>query len=143
MTGQISGSQLFLRYAWPCAEEKFISGEIREENFKRLNQALKEESKDIAFLLTICFPKAVETLRGYARAHNLETWSFEAVSEYWRYNHGHTGNCTVVKGEVWEVGRVCKIWNGENTLNALNLYGLDLQIDDVVFLHKGFVVEKE
>ena len=33
MTEQLSGPQLFLRYAWPCAEDRLEAGKISERYF--------------------------------------------------------------------------------------------------------------
>jgi hypothetical protein len=143
---EISGLQLFLRYAWPCAEDKLRAGTIGQEDFKRLKKWLDNKTGrlDIA-VLRRCFPAAITAYEEFCekKKHRVD-YSFGSVAEFWRYHHGHSGNCAVKRGKVIELYENRVKVEVDSVFNwfCLNPYRLKLQLGDWVFFHRHVIVEK-
>lgn len=135
---QLSGPQLFLRYAWPCANDRLHAGLINQRDFDELEILVKRSAEPGVILLALCFPNAVRELRNFASEDNM--WFSCEVEKFWRHNHGHEGDCAVrmltvvgIKGQMVATGLAKPF---------VNLYGLKLEIVDTISVHRGVVIEK-
>jgi hypothetical protein len=151
MPEQLTGPQLFLRYAFPCAEDQLRANKISHTDFKNLewlisNIDVNKQSPKI-FFLRKCFPNAVQSLERFATENNREVWLFKTVAEFWRYHHGHTGECAVRRLVVFGIGgEIINIDspNAEMHLykKMINLYRLSLKVGDSIIVHRRIVIEK-
>lgn len=141
---QLSGPQLFLRYAFPCAEEKLRSGRINQNTLDMLETTVKNNEPPSNFSLGHCFPSATISLEKFAREKSKEMWSLETVANFWREHQGSGGDCAVIKAMVCEVnGNAVSVMVDSRMFTVINLYNiLDLQIGDMVYLHRHVVIEK-
>lgn len=135
----LTGPELFLHYAWPCAEIRLRSKLISEDDFKRLKSFLKnKENIDIDFL-TACFPKAVASLKEYK--NGTDCWSFESVSDYWRNGHKGTGDCAVKHFIVFEIRKRRIVFVGLKH-PVINEYNFELKVGDHILVHHKRIIEK-
>ena len=135
MCRQMSGPLRFLRFASVCAESRFAAGLISKDDLEKIRWHIQEGIKPEIEFLKRCFPDA---------AANITDWSYASVGEYWHKNHGHTGDCAVTKAVVCDIlFSVSVLVLADNrTFAALNVYDIDLQSGDVVYLHKKTIIEK-
>lgn len=96
MAENMTGEQLFLRYAFPCALDKMIQNRISPEFHGDLERALTVKTPRRG-PLKYCFPHAFKAMREWAESigRRSELWNLENVANYWRHHHGHTGECAV------------------------------------------------
>lgn len=140
MTGQLTGPQLFLRYAFPCAEEKLRSGRINQNTLDELGRIVKGDGLPNNFSLGYCFPNATKSLARFAEEKRKEMWAFETVAEYWRYHHDHEGDCAV---KIFTVVGVRDNMVATGLAKPfINLYKLQLEIVDTISVHRGVVIER-
>ena len=147
MPEQMSGVQLFLRYAWPCAENKLRIGQISQNDFVDLKWFVENKIKPETCFLRKCFPKAIRALEEFAIKEDKDLWTLETVTKYWRYHHGHTGNCAVRFGEVvftYKDGTdfVKVVEHEPFYVVCVNSYNLKLDFGDQVSFHQLHIVEK-
>ena len=140
MTQKITGISLFLRYAWPCAEDRLSRGLITRQEFDRLQFYIKSNTPPPVTFLLRCFPGAFNGLITFARKNGKDPWDVKTVQEFWRYHHGHKGLCEVrlltvmgIKGNRIQTGIKFPV---------INMYGLDLEPGNLIFIHRLVAVEK-
>lgn len=142
MPNKLTGPQLFLRYAFPCAEDKLRSKNITSGDFEWLKNTVDGNLEPNGWLLEYCFREASQDLKIFAKNRRGRKWSFENVAEYWRHNHGHEGDCAVTTAVVCEVNKDGAIVSSNNVkFFVLNRYNLNLQVGVSVYLHKRTVIE--
>jgi hypothetical protein len=80
----------------------------------------------------------------YALENDLEMWSYECVTSYWRTAHTHEESpVTIITliSETYTAG----IWFAHDDHNkgrvVLNLYNLDLQKNTKVTTHQNIIIE--
>jgi len=138
---EISGLLLFLRYAWPCADEKLRTGKITLEDYERLKLFVENNMQPDLALMEYCFLTAFREYCETCTKLNIDAnLSFESVSKHWRYHHNHEGNCAVKMLTVVGI-------NGQMVATGLakpfvNFYDLQLEIVDTISVHRGVVIEK-
>jgi hypothetical protein len=143
---KLTGEQLFLRYAFPCADTMLIIGKIDEEHFLELDQLVKSNGQPRRRLFPFCFPNAFRKLRKYAEENGLKRWALSTVQDLWRNHHDHEGDCRVRRCTVVEVddgGVIITVLCGEEQFATINLYHLPILLDNVVYVHRKVVVEIE
>lgn len=140
LTGQLTGPQLFLRYAWPCAEEKLNAGEISQGDFDQLKLDLEQNRHPNGWLLEHSFRTASCALYKFAKP-NKNPWAFETVAEYWRYHHG--GNTPVSIAMVLEInGDMIKVISDSKTSWVSNPFNHHLEsIISNVSIHNNMIIE--
>ena len=137
---ELTGPQLFLRYAWPCSEYKLRTGKISEKDFHLLEKLVRTGDHPDISLLASCFADAEKALRNTSKHENI--WSLESVTEYWRHNHGHNGDCAVRAVIISLVGNKTIANVLGSKFPVLNLYSIPLKIADLVFIHRMVIIEK-
>jgi hypothetical protein len=142
----LTGPQLFLRYAWPCAEDKLLAEQITPADFSRLKKSIEDGAEPKTSLLRRCFRNAVASLEKYSVAMKKEAWNHSTVSRFWRHHHGHEGDCAVACGVVCnccvEGNDAFQVLVRSNIITALNLYRLPLDTGDEVYIHRRVITEK-
>ena len=135
----MTGEKLFLQYAFPCVEDRERAGAISTQHREELSGWIVRNVQPARRRLKFCFPKAFEALRALAQRTRRAVWSLENVQDYWRNNHGHSGDCRVVQIAVEEIrGRVVVSKNQF----FVNICNLPLSPGDKVYVHRRCVVEK-
>jgi hypothetical protein len=146
--GQLTGPQLFLRYAWPCAEDRLHIKLISQDDFEKLRWLILDKAEPEICFLEKCFPGAVKALKDFSFASGStdiwSMWSFGNVAQFWRHNHGHNGDCAVTIGIVLSVTPTSNLLVdcGKKAFYVPNIYKLDLKKKDQVYLHRKIVIEK-
>ena len=84
MPEQLSGPQLFLRYAFPCVQDLLDTKKIDHVDFEELELLIKNSDEPDIIFLAICFSNAVRMLRRFSKYLDIEMWSLETVTEFWR-----------------------------------------------------------
>lgn len=142
---ELNSSRLFLHYAFACAEDKLRAKRISNQSFALLEMFVKTKRTPTTSFLAHCFPNAVKKLREFAQKENsTDMWSLKAVAKYWHQHQGSGGDCAVKIVTILSVNTdgtaivICE----NRTFNAVNFYNLDLQVDDEVYLHNRFIIEK-
>ena len=143
MTEIMSGEQLFLRYAFPCAWDKMVRGRISPEFHADLGQALTLP-RPRRGLLKFCFPKAWKAMRVHARnVGRSDLWSLENVADYWRHHHGHAGECAVelvtALGDSDLLVPV-RLSDGRE-FSAVNQYAYEFEAGAQLYIHRRCVAE--
>lgn len=139
----MTGEELFLRYAFPCAYEKETRGIISVEQKKELEDCLANNKKPRRRLLKTCFSHAFQALRDLAEKTGTSTWSIRNVKNYWLDNHRGFGDCGIAIIAVSGInGKIITVSNSLHEHQVINLYNLDLKIRNHVICHKGCVIEK-
>lgn len=145
----LSPEQLFLRYAYVCMDDRYARGLIEATDYERLKTHVEENTIPEQDLLLRSFSDATNGLIGYSKKEGKEPWTMEVVTAFWRYNHGHTGDCRVLQGEVVYVYSPIKVEvrmpddgvTGEMNFFALNFYGIPLSAKNIVTLHRRVIIE--
>jgi hypothetical protein len=150
----MTGEQLFLRYAFPCADTGagIIAGQkhrkIDEEHLDRLKQLINSNGQPKHRLLYYCFPRAYRRLKQYAEDNGLERWALATVAEFWRYHHGredgYEGDCRVRPCAVVEAngnGAMATVECEGEIIYVINIYHLPIQRGQVVYLHWRMIAE--
>ncbi|MFH1631628.1 MAG: hypothetical protein ABIA47_01200 [bacterium] len=139
----MTGEQLFLRYAWPCAVDKVVLGIIRYEHYAEMRECLHKGQDPQRKRLKFCFPNAFKATRAFAELHDREVWSLENVRDYWRSGHAGKGECAVFRATVIASGSVASTVQLEDKerKKVLNPYSLAIHAHQTVYIHKGCVVE--
>jgi len=144
-----SGPWLFLCYAWICVEEgrKVKEGEkisrITDDDFSRMKKCVECGIEPTSALLQRCYPKSVNDLRLFARNFQMDTWSYDTVAMFWREHHNHGSMRDVAKAMVCDLSDVSvQVISGSRTFFAYNIYGLQLEIGNMVYLHRDKIAEK-
>ena len=130
----MSNGLLFMRYAWVCAENKLRAGKISQEDFGNLKWLVENKMKPAPELLERCFPKAFR-----------ESLNFPTVAEYWHQHQGSGGDCATKVAFVVSANKITLsvLMDCEGTrLYKPNIYKLDLEKGDRVYLHKLIPIEK-
>lgn len=140
---QPTGKQLFLRYAFACAESKLATKKISQSEFNTLKLLIYNGDNPTQKILQKCFPLAFRKYGEYCRKIRSKIdFSFTTVSLYWRYHH--MGETPTQKATVCVVEneKIVKVtYNGE-MMSTLNLYGLPLNKPKMtVFVHNSIIVE--
>lgn len=140
MVKKMSGPKLFLRYAFPCAEDRFHASFISCEDLKLLERIIKFDEEPEVLILQKCFPKAVNNLVNFAESTGKIVWAFETVAEYWRFHHDHSDESRVKTLVVSRINGI--IINVGLNFAVINLYGIKLKKYDQVLVHNRVIVEK-
>ncbi len=142
----MTGEQLFLRYAFPCAESRVIRGKLDEAHLEKLKSLAQSGGQPNRQLLRYCFPHAFRRLREFGKSQGLTDgawWSLETVRCFWRQHHGHRGECQLRRVVVGSVeGRLVSAIFNDTQVKAINFYNLPIRVGEEVYLHLGVVVEK-
>ncbi len=138
MSEQLTGPLLFLRYAWPCAEEKLHAEKMDQNDFDKLKWFIENGIQPDVDLLERCFQDAVEKMRRFSIrfAKYMVMWDIHIVREFWQL---HRDVCEAVVVSIND--RCVSVICGSKTFNALN-NGLDLEVGDFVYVHQLMVIEK-
>ena len=149
---QLTGPQLFLRYAWPCAEDRLHAQLISQGDFEKLRWLILDKSEPDIYFLEHCFPKAVKSLKDFSETTGTTdtwlVWSFGNVAKFWRHNHGsgqgHDGDCAVTVGIVLSVTLTHNllISSNDKTFYVPNIYRIPLEKKDQIYIHRKIVIEK-
>ncbi|MEE9525517.1 MAG: hypothetical protein V3V78_02820 [Candidatus Woesearchaeota archaeon] len=139
----------FLRYAFPCARVLVdIRKTITEEEFEKLEQAVKTDTPIDRSYLEKIFIKAVEGMKKISN----DIWNIETIRKYFQEGHENS----ISKDLPSMIQRLCKIKKGilidkkkgvfiaelENEKrNIIPLYK-NPEIGDKVIIHYGYAVEK-
>ncbi len=136
---QLTGPQLFLHYAWPCAEEKRKAGKISQGDFDQLKLDLEQNRHPNGWLLEHGFKTASYALYKFAKP-NKNPWALETVVDYWRYNH--QGNTPVIFGMIVEIteGKIMVLYDSRR-FEVSNPYKLSLEQFSVVSIHCDMIIE--
>jgi len=138
-----TGKQWLLRYAFPCAEERFFLGKISEEQLGEIERLARNNGEASEQLLETCFPDAMKERRKYAQARGIEELSPADEIDFWRNHHDQDG-CKVLRGEIISTDGVAAwVKCGEQKLLAINYYNLPLDNKRVVYLHCRVIVDAE
>lgn len=144
-----TGEQLFLRYAFPCAEGRLIRGKITEQQMEQLKALIENSSPPKRQFLRYCFPHAYRRLREFAQKNGIDhkRWEYDTVSTFWRYHHGHAGNCQVSHGMiVSKKDKIITVMNSDPPympIMAINYYDLPACAGDIAYVHLRMVTEIE
>ncbi|MEK7174090.1 MAG: hypothetical protein AAB759_00305 [Patescibacteria group bacterium] len=151
----MTGEELFLRYAFPCAEGRVIRGKLDEAHFEILKKLVlgRDEPRQellkyrrphvFRHLLRYCFPHAFRRLREFAESSDRERWALGTVAEFWRSHHEHRGECRVRRGVIVAASdQFPRVLLGEEAVRTINLYGLPLRNGEEVCVHLSVVVEQ-
>ena len=68
----MTSEQLFLQYAFPCAEGRVMLKKIDSIDYEKLKLLLRENGNPEQKFLNHCFKDADEQLRAFAEKHGLE-----------------------------------------------------------------------
>jgi hypothetical protein len=144
MMEQLTGPQLFLRYAWPCAEEKLKAGKISQGDFDQLKLDVEQNRHPNGWLLEFCFRNASRALHEFAGSKN--PWSFETVQEFWLCHHIHKESPTVRGTVTGFLGRnqydLFEVLLDENrTIPVTNLYDQTITLGDRVSIHHHSIIQ--
>ena len=141
----LSGPQLFLRFAWPCADYRLALGKITESQFVNLKLLVDQVREPSISFLGVCFPVATEALLRFALSRGPDNhdlmWRKETVFQFWRAHTGRTPDCAVMQAVVDLIlnGLVPRVMltNGMLTFNP---YGLKLEKGYKVLVHRSVIV---
>jgi hypothetical protein len=142
MNDALNGPQIFLRFAWPCANSGLASGEITVQDFDTLSLLVEKTDPPNTELLKRCFPKAVQSLGDFAKEKSrANQWSPDTVLEYWRGHKGRDTDCAVVEAVIRSIedGLMSRVQYDDKKY-AFNPYRLDLKVGDTILLHRSVVV---
>lgn len=150
----LTGPQLFLRFAYPCAWENHDGGKLDDRHFNRLEKLIYEEEdfEPNLGLLKFCFPKAVAGYERFVGMIGHGNWDPKTVENYWLYHHRHEEapvEVDVMVASVLRIERdnfvIVSIVQGGTTMNVphRNVYNLKLSPGDIVFTHHGVIVFKQ
>ena len=148
----MTGEQLFLRYAFPCADGRLLRGKLDEVHSNKLTGFIERNSQPPRSLFRFCFPYAFRRLCKYARENGKERWALATVQEFWRYHHGHHGECRVRRGRILDLqtngtmtaARIIvpeTLESPEEELIVLNSYRLPVQEGQHVYFHFRVIAE--
>ena len=142
---RLTGPQLFLCYAFPCAEEKRDAQKITRGDFRALKLLIESGREPGISFLERCFPNATREMNQFwlGTYDACALWSPHLVGTFWHQHQGSGGDCAATKAMVYEVnGNAVSVMVDSKMFPAINLYGLDLQIGDMVYLHRRVVIEE-
>ena len=130
----MTGEQVFLRYAWPCAKARLDTGLITQKQYRRLQSLLKNGNPTWEFL-AICFPNATKEL-GNRR-------SPEEVREFWKAHRKPQNYCSVYVVEVVQiVGDFVRLAiTGSFPVAVYNEYRLKLEPGNKITIHRSVAIE--
>ena len=156
MKGRLNATQIFLVYALPALSDCMKNDEEREVVRRKLEHALQQGTEIPDKDLTDYFPKAIERRNNYAKMMNPEILNDRRAMNilYWREG-GHNSyvdkldkSCSV---QVGLIVKEIKIKNerryafciSENGFEPFLIpdYHRDLEVDDVVSVHKRCIAE--
>ena len=142
--GLLTGELLFLRYAWPCAEDKLRAREIDPDDFARLESIVKDgKSLPDQILLWRCFPKPAGALAVFAKEHQLEVWNPETVAAFWHRHQGSREECAVKWGVIKKLGPIAVMVAYDSGVGrAFNPYRLPLILGYQVYVHCHVIAER-
>ena len=140
----MTSEQLFLQYAFPCAEGRVMLKKIDSIDYEKLKLLLRENGNPEQKFLNHCFKDADEQLRAFAEKHGLKKWNLTTVIEFWRHHHiGYSDDCWVKPVIVISLkDNFVEVCLDEKNLTVFNPYNLSLQIGDKVYLHRWTIIEK-
>lgn len=141
---RLTGQQLFLRYAFPCANWRLSRGFIDKIDLANLKKFVWGKDYPSPDFLKRCFPEAFRKLREFARSRKREMWDVDVVADFWRHHHNHLES-PVYCGEVTKInkttGIVTVVVKGVGEMMASNWYGIRISIGDSVFTHQHVIIE--
>ena len=134
---------LFLRFSWPCAQERLDKGLIKQCDFDELRSAVEKNTDIDPILLTLCYPNPVRKLRNFAIARHENMWAFETVYKFLLLCHEGVKDCAVMLGVI-----ASKITSADSILVTtdwkseyyMNTYHLQLEFGDKVLVHRRVII---
>lgn len=146
----LTPEQLFLRYAYVCTHDRLNRGLIKEEHCATLRELVLGNGDPDQALLAECFADATRSLLAFAQQQGKPPWTLETITLFWRYNHGHEGDCRVLHGMVLVASSskkvVVRVYSDDAKKSsdyfALNDYGHSLLAGDRVTLHRRVIIER-
>lgn len=140
----LTGEQLFFRYAWPCAEIRLSRKEITEEQFGLLKFFRDNQHRNPGRkLLIACFPVAVKDLTEVAhRMFASDPWSLEHVAEYWRHHHVGPSPTEMTTVESQGIDRMWVRTKDWRLIPVLNPYSIDAEAGNTIVVHNHHAIEK-
>ena len=144
MSLKISGQRLLGRFGWTCANERLEKKLMLQCDFDELKSCLENNDAPDSILLALCFPKPVRELRSFARSIEQNMWECVVVMAFLQQYQGSGGDCAVKIATVCSINPngTIQVICGNETFIAINLFDLDLQIGEMVYLHRRVVIEK-
>lgn len=140
-----TGLRLFFQYAWPCAGGRLNSGLISQEDFNELKLLVETSGEPTISLLQRCFPDAMKDKTEFDRDHQADSdpWSKQNVGAYWHQHQGSSGDCATKIATVCSEGSdVIHVICGDTPMYVTNIWRINLQIGDQVYLHWQSISEK-
>jgi hypothetical protein len=137
---KVPGRLLFLYIVYPCAWDKVNNEEMSREDFELLIWHVENKKEPGVPFLRKCFPVPVTGLEQFAEAKGKETWAERTVYKFFRYHHGHAGDCAARVGKVASVSAssVFVAIDGKS-VRCLNIYGLPLNNGNDVLIHRNVI----
>lgn len=139
----MTGSLMFLRYAFPCALTQLTKGVIDKKEYELLERWAMDRRYKLSPIIEILikgFPEAVERLTALSIIKKRDIWSLENVLDFWRNCHNYKSeDCNIKIGRVKNInGEVIEMSDGAKTINA---YGLLLEFNTQVYIHQRVIIE--
>lgn len=140
---RLSGTLVFFRFVWPCAEEKFRARKISQSDFSLLRKLIRNGRKPRMSLLKRCFPNPFRDWEIFSRAKRTKMTAVGTVVKLLRYHHGHDGDCAGRVGKIDSIAEDCVfvVFSGKLT-PCFNIYCLELEKGDEVLVHRRVVVKE-
>jgi len=137
----MSGSLMFLRYAYPCAESQLAKKLIDPKEYALLKRwAIQSKVPPMIEILEKAFPEAVFRLSELAKETNRHIWSLENVLDFWRNHHNYKdGNCNVRLCRVKKIEGLV-VTMTDNSITS-NIYNVNVIVGRSVFVHKNIIIE--
>lgn len=141
---ELSGELVFLKYAWPCVDDKIAKGIISQVQKRELEICLKENRRPRRRLLKTCFSTAFYKMRDHAQTRRIATWDIHNVRDYWMNYHDGINGCAVKILRVVEINNKKIVAYGQQAekYKIANIYDLHLQEKDCIICHKNCAIEK-
>ncbi len=144
MEEKMTGEQLFLRYAFPCAWDKVIQHQIIQEHYDDLRRALTVKTPRRG-PLKYCFPHAFKAMRAWATSigRRSKLWSLENVANYWRHHHAGVGECAVeLVTALGDSDLLVPVRSSDGReFQAVNQYAYEFEAGAQLYIHRRCVVE--
>jgi len=151
----MTGEEVFWRYASACVGRMALFGHITDDRLQRIHEYVKSGKPISHHLLNSCFPLAYWDSRKYARTNGLAQWDRDTQISFWRYEHRRKSEkCRAHRGRVKAVIRVEGIEfstaivmpdgpdeHDTNTYKAANIHRLSLEEGDTVYVHHFAIAE--
>ncbi len=155
--------KIFLMYAYPCLENLYYAGKIKENVFMEIVNKFANNLPISKKQLEDLLPKAFDRMNIAFKGKYF--WTVEKVREYWKkyhngflrqenglHNKGNKVNAYICEVKFSRVigfdGKKAIVSyrrhdpNIDKNRSYFNSYGHNLKVKDYVFIHRNLVIEK-